>query len=264
MAIVGDMKETEASLIDLGMTHTEARIYLSGLACESISAQEIAKQTGIKRPTVYHALSTLMDKGLVAQRTIGGKAKFSMSPPAHIQKVIREQKEALELREQKLQSILPLLTQQYANTKQSSIATVQYEGVQGVKMVLDIAFYSRSHHWDIIAPTRNFLKEYDSSYKEYYLKARKYYGITARSLWEHKPTSRKLSAQELRERNPRIMPKSMQGRFQSMMLLFDDKVAIISPLEKLSAILITSQETKEMFLAMFDAIWDISTPLRSE
>ncbi|MBI2030539.1 hypothetical protein HYT05_02870 [Candidatus Kaiserbacteria bacterium] len=69
---------------------------------------------------------------------------------------------------------------------------------------------------------------------------------------------RKLTAEEIKERNPRLMPAVMHGTFRSMMILFDDKVAIFSSYEKLSAILITSQELHAMFLAMYEGLWGCS------
>ena len=98
----------------------------------------------------------------------------------------------------------------------------------------------------------------DKQYAEYYLNARKYNNIISRSLWEKKPNGRKLTAQEIHECNPRFLPESMHGKFKSMMILFDDKVAIVSPLEKLSAILITSKEIHQMLAMMFESIWNVS------
>jgi hypothetical protein len=56
------------------------------------------------------------------------------------------------------------------------------------------------------------------------------------------------------------MPEVMRGKFDSMLILFDDKVAVFSSLEKASAVLVTSKETHEIFRAMFDGLWSVSTP----
>ena len=129
-----------------------------------------------------------------------------------------------------------------------------------MKMVMDMAFYCRSKKWDVIAPYKNFLREYDPEYAKRYLEARKRYGITSRALWEPQFTksSRELTAEEQRDRSPRFMPVEMRGRFKSMIFIFDDKVAIFSSYEKLSAVLITSKEMNEMFQAMFDSLWEVS------
>jgi hypothetical protein len=42
------------------------------------------------------------------------------------------------------------------------------------------------------------------------------------------------------------------------MIIFDDKVAIISSLSGLSAILITSQELSGFFRTIFEGLWSVS------
>lgn len=252
------MKHLESLLTEIGLTDTESKVYLTGLAYESVGVQELSTKTQIKRPTIYHAMSTLVAKGLVSERRIGAKTRFAMCPPARLKDYIEEQERMLEDKKDRISEIIPLLEKRQGMRGKEEVSVVEYKGIEGIKMVLDIAFYAKSKHWDIIAPVNNFLREYDEEYARYYLKVRKLYGITSRTLWENKMKARKLTAQEAKDRNPRFMPMPMQNRFRTMMIIFDDKVAIFSPLEALSAILITSKETSEMFRAIFDGIWDVS------
>ena len=96
----------------------------------------------------------------------------------------------------------------------------------------------------------------DRDYAEKYLRSRKHYGIRSRTLWESGMRGRPLTREEVDERNPRVMPESMQGKFTSMMILFDDKIAAFSSLEERSALLVTSAGLHGMFKAMFDGIWE--------
>lgn len=245
----------EDSLIDIGLTRTEAKIYLAGLTHGSLSVQEIGSWTGVKRPTIYHALGTLREKGLVTEQKTIGKSRYAMASPESVRGLLSRQKEKLDEQVSKLDALIPLL----AGTNTDAVHVAQYVGIDGMKTVMDIAFYCRSRKWDIIAPYKNFLREYDKEYAQRYLNARKYHGITSRTLWEDgmRP-DRKLTPEEIHERNPRLMPWAMHGKFKSMMFLFDDKVAIFSSLDKLSAILITSKEIHSLFSAMFEAIWEFS------
>ncbi len=252
------MNEIPRILADIGLTPTESSIYLAGLGQEALGPKEIAKKTGIKRPTVYHALDTLLEKGLVAEKKTGNRVVFAMCPPKHLKSYLERKRSALKERETELDAIIPLLDQQNSRGAKNRFSIVEYKGIEGVKTVMDIAFYCKSKRWDIIAPVNNFLREYDKGYADYYLKARSYNNIVSRSLWERDPSRRKLTPAEIRIRNPRYMPDHMQGRFKSMIILFDDKVAIISPLETLSAALITSKEIHGMFSALFDGIWEAS------
>ena len=253
------MNETEESLVDIGLTSTEAKIYMAGLASDSLTIQELGQKTNIKRPTIYHAVSTLAEKGLIAEKRVGNKSHFSMAAPEHIRGLVERQRETIEERVRKLNELIPLLAQQKKSDKQDGVSVVQYSGIEGMKMVMDIAFYCKSKRWDIIAPYKNFLREYDKEYARRYLNARKYHDIISRTLWEDGARdSRKLTPDEVKQRNPRLMPWVMHGKFKSMMILFDDKIAIFSSYEKLSAILIRSKELHTMFQSIFDGLWEFS------
>lgn len=253
------MNETEHALLSLGLTSTETKIYLAGLRSRALSIKEIGKLTQVKRPTIYHALGTLQKKGLVAEKKKGGASIFEMSSPETLRSMIEEEKDRVLKRSHALEEVLPILLQQRDAKNGKGISVVQYDGIEGMKLVMDIAFYCRSKHWDIISPRKNFLRAYDKEYAARYLHARKLHGISARTLWEFSmPEGRRLTKEEIHSRDPRFMPASMQGKFSSMMILFDDKIAIFSSLEETSAILITSKELYDMFLAMFDGIWEFS------
>jgi len=252
-----DTKETEASLVEVGLTLTEAKIYLAGLGLKTITIEELGKKTQIKRPTIYHAIGTLLAKGLVTQKRVGSKLTFTVAPPQTMRALVEEQKQKVEARANILNTLIPLLSEKQISDDAVSVA--EYSGIEGMKLVMDIAFYCKSRTWDIIAPYQNFLREYDAEYAKRYLWARKYHGITSRTLWEDgMRTGRKLTKEEVSERNPRLMPWVMHGKFKSMMILFDDKIALFSSYEKLSAILITSKELNGMFEAMFEGLWEVS------
>lgn len=249
-----------ASLVAMGLTETEAKIYVAGLSSESITLQELARQTKIKRPTVYHALQRLTEKGLVAERKTSNKSSFTMSPPETMFALLERQREVFDEQMKALNVVLSLLQHKRGAAKGENISIVHYQGKQEMKMVMDIAFYCKSKRWDVIAPFHNFVRDSDPEYAQKYMRARKAHGITSRVLWERVPGARKQSPQEVRERNPRYMPASMHGKFQSMIMLFDDKIAIFSSFKTQSAILITSKELHAMFLAMYEAIWEVSEP----
>ncbi|HYD93281.1 MAG TPA: helix-turn-helix domain-containing protein [Candidatus Paceibacterota bacterium] len=250
------MKNLQSSLEALGLTTTESRIYLAGLKNGPLTAQELARETLIKRPTVYHALSTLSQKGLVAERKENGKIRFSMASPDHLRETVRNEREELKKREAGIDALIPLLSELSPSAAGKQVEAAQYDGIEGVKAVIDEALYCRSRAWDIIAPVDNFLRDFDPAYAAYYLKTRKQRGIVSRTLWERKDSDRRLSAEDQELRNPRFMPASMEGKFKSMLILFDDKVAIISSFKKPSAVLITSKEAHAMLTALFSALWE--------
>src|SRR3989339_824298 len=128
----------------------------------------------------------------------------------------------------------------------------------GIKLVIEEALYCKSRHWDVIAPPKNFFSDFDKKYAEYFMNTRKRKKISARSLWESKADKKVLTPEDLKQRQPRILPNIMYGKFKSIIIIFDDKVAIISSLKESSAILIQSREVHDTMLALFDGLWHIS------
>lgn len=246
------------SLVSLGLTETEATLYSVGSRAMSSSVQELVRATKLKRPTMYHALRTLGEKGLVTEKRTRGVLRFSMSPSQHLHALIAEQKRKADERAATLTTLLPLLDKERL-ARTDGVDVVQYDGIEGMKMVMDVAFRCTSKHWDIIAPYNNFLREYDATFAQQYLHARTFHNITSRTLWEDgMRNSRKLTEEEKKNRQPRLMPWVMHGRFKSMIILFDSSIAVFSSLDKQSAMLITSPDMHALFQAMFDCIWEFS------
>lgn len=238
--------ELTSKLNLLGLSETEARLYQVGLASgTSVGVIHLQKETGLKRPTIYHALDTLADKGLAAKVKAANRQLYNFTPPERLERLAEQE---IVQAQRKLRLAIQLVPELNKVKLQSGTTIVShYEGIEGIKAVVDMALYCKKPSWDIIAPAKNFFSEFDPKYANYYLRTRRYHGIKSRTIWEEKANSRPLTKSELVERNPRYMPKLMQGRFNSTMILFDNKIAIISSLNNLSAILITSDELHAFF-----------------
>jgi len=256
------MDHFHSLLNDIGLTSTETVIYLAGLSRASVDVQELVKQTQIKRPTVYHALETLIQKGLASKHGTARKLMFSMTPPDRIGRIIDEDIEKLELRKRHLDELVPLLKQRLPLAESNEVRVAQYEGIEGIKAVVEEALYCRSRKWDILAPRKNFFSEFDKAYSRYYLDTRNHRKIVARSLWERGTAEqdRPLTPSEVHERNPRYLPEVMHDRFEPVLILFDQKVAIISSVRAMSAILIDSTEIYRLMSAVFEGLWSMSEP----
>lgn len=245
---------------DLGLTDTEARVYLEGLGAPSSRVRDLVRRTGIKRPTVYHALETLVAKGLAAKRSDGATLRFAMAAPDRIGALLEREADAIARRRAALSSLLPQLRRKDASAP-AAMEVAQYEGAAGVKTLVEEALYCRSGRWDIIAPRRNFFSDFDKDYARYFMDARRRRGIVARSLWERpEATARVLSAEDLRLRRPRYLPKVMHGKFPAVIILFDDKVALISSAKEPAGALIRSPEMHDTMAAMFEGLWSVSEP----
>lgn len=248
------MEKINSALKNIGLTDTETKIYLTGLNFTSIGVRELERQTRIKRTTIYHAINTLMSKGLVAKKEMGSKLLFSMTNPQNIDRLIETKISNLKKQQDSFANLIPLLEGRQKKQSQDIVVS-HYEGIEGIKLVVEEALYCKSKHWDIISPEKNFFSEFDKEYAQYYVQTRIKKNITARSLWEKEANKRALSKNEIKNRQPRYLPEIMVGKFNSVIILFDDKTAFISSMNELTAVLIQSQDMHDMQTAMFEGLW---------
>lgn len=248
------MNNIKNTLKKIGLTNTEIEIYINGINFHSIEVAKLEKLTNIKRTTIYHALNTLSQKGLVAKKEIMGKTSFSMTEPEKLLKIVKKDINNLRKQEKELEAVIPLLKLKKSENE-SAFKVFHYEGIEGIKNVVDEALYCKNRHWDIIAPVKNFFSDFDKDYAKYFIEKRKTRGLSARSLWEKDFSRRALTSEEIKQRQPRYLPEEMKGKFKSVVIIFDDKVAFISSIDEVSAILIHSMEIKDTMQAMFDGLW---------
>lgn len=247
------------ALEKVGLTKKESEIYCAGRMHGALSVKEIVAETGIKRPTVYHALETLSGKGLVSVRDGYEGRLYVMSDPVQIKKVLTRKEEDLKNVGEEIEDLLPVFMTLGDHVKKEKIATMQFSGERGVKVAIDEALYCKSKKWKIIAPRKNFFSERaDRTYADYYLQTRKQRKITAQTLWEVDEGQIKKEVREARK--PRILPEQMKGKFTSVMILFDDKALLISSRKNMSAIIIESKEMSNLLSVFFDGLWAISEP----
>jgi len=103
--------DPKESLKHIGLNEKEIQIYLSLLDLGSSTVLSIAKRSGIKRPTAYLVLESLVEKGF-ASRIIKGRKTFFA--PQHPRKLITES----ELRLKELQEVVSQLEIMFRKRKE--------------------------------------------------------------------------------------------------------------------------------------------------
>jgi sugar-specific transcriptional regulator TrmB len=76
---VQNLEEPVEALVELGLTHLQAKVYVALLCLETATARDIHKSINIAQPDVYRLLSELEEKGLI-ERVVGKPAKFRSIP----------------------------------------------------------------------------------------------------------------------------------------------------------------------------------------
>ena len=120
--------DIERTLINLGLTENESKIYLALLKLREVRVSALSKETEINRSLIYRILESLQRKGLISEVIKENRSYFSANSPKNLRKMLEE-------KEQDLDEILPSLLQ-IGKEEQESMHVEVYSGLRGVKTVL--------------------------------------------------------------------------------------------------------------------------------
>lgn len=248
-------------LESFGLTETEVQVYLHTLERESWSAQDLARETALKRPTVYHALETLQKKGLVY--FVGHKrtGHFKAESPEQLGALLRREKSRIIDLEKKLDKALPLFPTPTGVINVSSEVTY-YRGLEGLKNLSEKSYVSKSKVLYSIMPSFRVIEQnVDEAYMTHYLEERAKRGIVTKSIWQDLPQNKEFLKHKKFLRTVRLAPKSLCGKSNAMIDIFDNHVVTAMPLPEVFGFMVTSFEYSELMRAMWQTLWDVSTPL---
>lgn len=123
MSILSSIKAVQ----DLGLTENEAKVYVHALALGPTTALAVARRAGMYRPTVYAALDTLKQKGLVHEEILGVKKLFAAEKPEKLELLLQRTRTEFD-------AILPELEALYTARGESETVST-YSGLEAVKVM---------------------------------------------------------------------------------------------------------------------------------
>lgn len=155
------MNEILNALINAGLNPKEAEIYLTLLKMKMATAYKIAKDSSLKKPTVYVILESLRQKGFILKTPSKRGTTYTAKSPDEFINII----------EQKFTSVLNTLPLLKSIFKESSnnINVFYYEGLKGLE---DLCYYKFDEMKDtemvgfFAKPSSNF-KEYETIFTKW-------------------------------------------------------------------------------------------------
>lgn len=120
------------SLIKLGLSEKEAKVYLAVLELAEDTVQNIAKKSGVNRATTYVILEKLLDLGLVSTIERGKKTVFMPESPSELVNILEAQKKAIDAKKQHLDESMNQLMAIY-NAKGDKPTVRYFEGADGLE-----------------------------------------------------------------------------------------------------------------------------------
>lgn len=239
----------EIDLKQFGFDEKKARIYLAVLELGEAKAAEVAKKSGIERPTCYDILNKLVQDGLISFFDKRGVKHFVAEDPEKIQVRLAEKERALN-------QLLPELKSVY-NSLKTKPKIKFFEGLAGIKTILEDTLTPHDKQLLGILSMRDLYEIPGKEFMDNYVKRRieakvKLRVIRSRikEVGETWPTNPK----EYREL--RYAPEKLS--FPVTIYIYDNKVGIIGTKKENFGMLIESEEFFETFKNLFEVLWLVS------
>lgn len=120
------------TLLRLGLSEKEAKVYLACLELAEDTVQNIAEKAQVNRATTYVILEKLMQLGLVSSIERGKKTVFIAENPAELVNIIERRQQELEAHKKGLEEAMSRLQAIYNGAKDKPIVRY-FEGPEGLE-----------------------------------------------------------------------------------------------------------------------------------
>jgi sugar-specific transcriptional regulator TrmB len=243
------MNHIERTLIEQGLTHKDAMVYLATLELGSGSVLAISQRAHTPRSSTEVVLARLQQQGLVSSFRRKNIKHFTAVDPRYLL-------ESAQQKAEHLASVVPHLSALFGTTKIKPLVRC-YEGKTGVHVILremldeakELLTFNSEPDWHKILATK---------YPDF-LQTRVARKIPVKVISRDSPLSRqrqKLGPKELRE--VRIIHGEIE--YHGMISVWNDKVAMFSLRNDLMGIVIESKELANAHRAMFQLLWHSLPP----
>jgi sugar-specific transcriptional regulator TrmB len=240
------------ALLQLNLTEKEIATYLVLLEQGVLSIQDISKNTGINRVTIYAAIEELRSKGLVAESRKGKRKLFVAENPESLENILQEKRNKLKQEEKILQNII-LPSLKAIDINQENKPQIKFfEGLEGIYKIYDDYILKSS---DVIS-----CGSYDSVIKVSPWKVEKEYiqelrkrKVLYRGILEDTETNHKFDGISKGVMHNKFLP--IGEKVSADVLVFGSMVALIS-YKKKSATLIEDESIAESIRMYLNFMWD--------
>lgn len=244
------MKYAFADIIEgLGLDEKCAALYEIALSIGEGTIQQIAKQSGVKRTSLYYIIPELIKKGLLIEAKRNGKTVYIAEHPSIVLQQAKEKLAAFE-------DILPDLEQSMNSVYARSRVQLAY-GTTGFKHVWDLLFKTGAKEYCITTQGHGLLEFVKERYiVEQVIKNKKKLGMRSRHLIVDSPYAQKiLEKDKLENRTSKILPRDTGIKFTEV--ICGKYTVFISPRIENTILIIENEEFAKSRQAVFDLIWKL-------
>jgi len=240
--------EIKDTLKQLGLEEKESAVYLALLELKQATVLEVAKKSGIKRPTAYVILNQLSQKGMVS-RVLKNRRTFYA--PEHPRKLVTE----AELRLKEIKSAVPQL-ESLMGTIEGKPGVMIYEGKENLDIAYDESFAVKGEI--LYMSTLHFSQEvFQKTFRKMDL-ASLGPNFSMRELVDDSERGKEYQKKVSGEyRKIKRIPATFLP-FAIDIGIFGNRVLITSVKKEYFTVSIQSAEISRAFRQLFEAMWQVS------
>ncbi|MFB3888396.1 MAG: TrmB family transcriptional regulator [Candidatus Bathyarchaeia archaeon] len=230
------LHETETRvLVELGLTFSEARVYLALTQIGPSQIGDISKVTGIHREHLYHTVHSLQDKCLV-EREVESAARYkAISVDEAVSMLVKRKQTQISELETKAQSIVANFRKEKNNLQHAAIKELQDKDSQfvivpGKEVIIRRireAIQKAQEHIEIVTSQKRFSEgtlEFTEEYKNALER-----GVRVRAASEkHVAEKKALEIIQMYKRHPNYAIRWFAGPPPAIISIFDNKEAVVT------------------------------------
>lgn len=235
-----------------GLSEKEAAVYAAALELGPATADQLAKQAEVKRPTTYVQIESLQEMGLMSSYEEGKKTLFTPESPENLARLLDRQKAELDQKQKELSADLPELIRSFEGAGERPVVRF-YQGKEGVLSLRKEILKAESKKLKVIFSWDALAKVFTYEERLEYSETRGEYGIELQAIYtrEEGPfdeITNPLSSMKF------VSPDKLP--VETDIAIYDNKVALTSLSEPLSGVLIENEHIANSMLAMFNLLWE--------
>ena len=251
-------KHLLSTLKSVGLTETEAELYLTGLEVGEAAASEYAKATGLNRITAYNTLEEMVRRGnMSVVKRERGKCYAPASPEA-LNAEVRKHADALSHMIPELKSL--------RGSEYRKPDVRFFQGWEGVRHVYQDTLTAKTEivNFANSAVVRSFWPQYDEEYVAMRVKR----GIHLRGIAPDDAAGRRVHGQDKKMKREIRLVSAKDFDSTNEIHVYDNKVAICSypsgshSAEDAFGVIIESKEVAETQRQIFEMAWRFSAANR--
>ncbi len=244
-----EQKEIEETLMEIGLTREEIKVYLTMLNLGSNLASKISEETKINRSHVYQLLERLISKGFVSYVIKENRKYFLAVNPEKLIQLIKE-------KEQKLKDILPSLLEIKTSDKEKPIVEI-LEGKQGIKTILNDILKTKKE-WLAFGSTGKG-PEVFPYYAEHWERERVKQKISLRGIFDNSESGKKRGMNLSKLKYTKVKYSVQEHFAPSSTWIYGNRLAfVLWDKEHPFAIRVISKEVTDNFKSHFEVLWKIA------